>query len=54
MSDPERIGEILKRVFADLEKQYNGGCPPDRKRGAYPFPARYLRDRRSDERIRMG
>jgi hypothetical protein len=35
--EPERLGEILKRVMADLEKQYSrGGCPPDRKREPVP------------------
>jgi len=42
VSDPERIGEILKRVFAEIEQKYNGqvaeasngspslpACPPE-------------------------
>ena len=29
MSEPEHIGEILKRVFADLEKTYGGAVPRD-------------------------
>ena len=51
MAEPEHISSILARVFNDLEKQYKGGCPPDRKREAYPFPARYLRDRRENGRL---
>jgi hypothetical protein len=27
--EPEAIGEILKRVFADLEKVYGGAVPRD-------------------------
>ena len=51
MAEPEHISSILTRVFRTFEKQYNGGCPLDRKREAYPFPARYLRDRRENGRV---
>ena len=39
MSEPERLGEILKRVLADLEKQYKlGGRPKGLSGGAPTSP----------------
>lgn len=51
MGDPEHIGEILKRVFKELDKQYNGGClSSDREREPIPPDPPFSRIGGEDER----